>query len=65
VDHTKPWDFLMGHLNKMISICGGGVIFFKENHSFRIKMGLGPELQQLCRTFVTETTPYLLLVKKE
>jgi hypothetical protein len=43
VDQTKPWAFFDGASQNNNLLCGGGaLLFLSENHSYKLKMGLGP-----------------------
>jgi hypothetical protein len=43
IDYSKPWDFFYRASQNENQSCGGGAILFLSlQHSFKLKMGLGP-----------------------
>jgi len=43
MDRTKPWDFFDGASQNNNLLCEvGTLLFLSKNHSYKLKMGLGP-----------------------
>jgi len=63
MDQYKPWDFFNGaSQNNNQSSGGGALLHMSGNHSFKIKMGLGPRMKNYVELL---SLKFILLMPKE